>query len=143
MDPRTGWGRAVAGLGVIVAAGSLLWAQYVPGSAPGTRTQTVPRQGYGDGPDLDPLSEAKRMKALNTDRHRSMVSDAEKLVKLARQLDAEIASNPSDGLTPQELQKLAAIEKLAHTVKVKMAQSFGGGPEFRSPFIDMRGPGAQ
>ena len=83
------------------------------------------------------------MKALNTDRQRSMVSDTEKLVKLARQLDAEIASNSTDELTPEETQKLAAIEKLAHNVKTKMAQSFGGGPEFRSPLIDGRVPRAQ
>jgi hypothetical protein len=64
-------------------------------------------------------------------------------VKLARQLDAEIASNPTDGLTPQEVQKLAAIEKLAHNVKTKMAQSFGGGPELKSPILDIPGPGTQ
>jgi ABC-type lipoprotein export system ATPase subunit len=80
------------------------------------------------------------MKALNTDRHKSMVSDAEKLVKLARQLDTEIASNPTNELTAGELQKVAAIEKLAHNVKFKMAQSFGGGPELRSPLIDVGGP---
>jgi hypothetical protein len=83
------------------------------------------------------------MRALNADRYKSMVSDTEKLVKLARQLDAEIASNPTDGLTPEEFQKLVAIEKLAHNVKTKMAQSFGGGPEFRSPIIDTRMPGAK
>jgi hypothetical protein len=82
------------------------------------------------------------MKALNTDRHRSMVSDTEKLVQLARQLDAEIASNPTDELTPRELQEIVAIEKLAHNVKVKMAQSFGAGPEFRSPIIDIGSPNA-
>jgi hypothetical protein len=142
MDSMKGWGRAVAGLGILLVAGCVLCAQYVPGSAPSTRIQTLPRPGYGDGPDLDPLSEAKRMKALNTDRHKSMVSDAEKLVNLARQLDAEIASNPTDELTARELQKVAAIEKLAHNVKTKMAQSFGGGPELRSPLIDIGGPNA-
>jgi len=83
------------------------------------------------------------MRALNADRHKSMVSDTDKLVKLARQLDEEIASNSSDGLTPEEVQKLVAIEKLAHNVKTKMAQSFGGGPEFRMPLIDTRVPGAK
>ena len=51
------------------------------------------------------LSESKRMKALNADRHKSMVSDTDKLVKLARQLDAEIASNPTDDLTPKNCTK--------------------------------------
>ena len=130
------WGRAVLSLWLVAASGWLLWAQYTPGS----RVQT-PQPGYGDGPNNNPLSEEKRTKALNADRHKSMVSDAERLVKLARQLDAEVASNPTDEMTPEELQKLATIEKLAHNVKTKMAQSFGGGPELRMPPVDICGPG--
>lgn len=137
MRSKLGWGRAVAGLGLLVAAGWLVSAQFTTGS----RQTSRPR--FGEGPDLDSLSEAKRVKALNASRHKSVVSDTEKLVKLARQLDAEIASNPTDALTPEELHKLTDIEKLAHNVKTKMAQSFGGGPELRGPMIDTRGPGAQ
>src|SRR4051812_47470006 len=140
MRSRIGWwGRAVAASLILTGAASLVPGQYIPNP----RVQAPTRPGFGDGPNLDPLSESKRMKALNADRHKSMVSDAEKLVKLARQLDAEIASNPTDGLTPQEAQKLVAIEKLAHNVKTKMAQSFGGGPELKSPILDIPGPGTQ
>jgi hypothetical protein len=140
MRSRIGWwGRAVAASLILTGAASLVAGQYIPNP----RVQAPTRPGFGDGPNLDPLSESKRMKALNADRHKSMVSDAEKLVKLARQLDAEIASNPTDGLTPQEAQKLIAIEKLAHNVKTKMAQSFGGGPELKSPILDIPGPGTQ
>lgn len=132
-----GWGRAVLSLLLIATSGWLVWAQYTPGS----RVQ-IPQPGYGDAPNTNnPLSEEKRTKALNADRHKSMVSDTERLLKLARQLDAEIASNPTGELTPEELQKLAAIERLAHNVKTKMAQSFGAGPEFRMPPVDIRGPG--
>jgi len=140
MCSRIGWwGRAVAASLLLARTASLVPGQY----SPNPRVQAPTRPGFGNGPNLDPLSESKRMKALNADRHKSMVSDAEKLVKLARQLDAEIASNPTDGLTPQEVQKLAAIEKLAHNVKTKMAQSFGGGPELKSPILDIPGPGTQ
>ena len=139
MRRKKGWGRAIAALVVFVAVGWLSRAQFT--SNP--RVLVPAQPGFGDGPNLDPLSEAKRMKALNADRHKQMVSDTEKLVKLARQLDAEIASNPTAGLTPEEVQKLQAIEKLARNVKIKMAQSFGGGPEFKPPIIDTRGPGAQ
>ncbi|WP_162601207.1 hypothetical protein [Occallatibacter savannae] len=142
MRSTMGWGRAVAA-GTIAAAACLAWGQFVSGSGTENRIQVSPRPGFGDGPNLDPLSESKRMKALNADRHKQMVSDTEKLVRLARQLDAEIASNPTDGLTAEEVQKLQAIEKLARNVKTKMAQSFGGGPEFKPPLIDTRGPGAQ
>jgi len=139
MRSRMGWGRRLAALVLVGTAAWGLRGQYTPNP----RVQVPGHPGFGDGPNLDPLSEAKRMKALNADRHKSMVSDTEKLVKLARQLDAEIASNPTDALTPEETQKLQTIEKLAHNVKTKMAQSFGGGPEFKAPMIDTRGPGAQ
>jgi hypothetical protein len=42
-------------------------------------------------------------------------------------------------LTPEELHKVAEIEKLAHNVKTKMAQSFGGGPEFHQTPIPLGG----
>lgn len=93
--------------------------------------------------ETDPVFAEKRLKALNADRQKSMVSDADKLVKLARQLDAEIASNPTDDLTPEELHKVAEIEKLARNVKAKMVQSYGSGPQFRQSPIPMGGPGQQ
>jgi hypothetical protein len=137
MVSNIGWVRVVLlGVWLSVGMGRLAWAQYTPGS----RVQ-IPQPAYGDTPSTNPLSDEKRTKALNADRHKSMVSDTERLVKLTRELDAEIASNPTDELTPQEMQKLAAIEKLAHSVKTKMAQSFGGGPEFRLPSIDIHAPG--
>ena len=92
--------------------------------------------------ETDPSLGEKRLHALNADRHKSMVSDTDKLLKLARQLDAEIASNPPDELTPEELHKVGEIEKLAHNVKAKMAQSFGGGPQFSQSPIPMGGPRA-
>lgn len=138
MGLRMGWGKAVWALGLLIAGAWLVSAQFSPS---GTRIPNA-RPSFGNDPDVDAVTEQKRMRALNADRHRSMISDTEKLVKLARQLDAEIASNPTDTLTPEEIQKLAAIEKLARNVKTKMAQSFGGGPEFKQPLIDMRGPGA-
>ncbi len=109
------------------------------GSLPGTRSQN----------DVDTTIETnsiwgeQRMRLLNIERHKSVVSDADKLLKLARQLDAEVASNSTDELTPQELHKIGEIEKLAHSVKAKMAQSFGGGPEFRLTPIPLGGPGRQ
>jgi hypothetical protein len=84
------------------------------------------------------------MRALNADRQKSMVSDADKLLKLARQLDTEIASNPTEDLTPEELRKVTEIEKLARSVKAKMAQSFGGGPQLQpTPIIPVGGPGSE
>lgn len=145
MRSRMGWGRAITGLGVLViAAGTLTGAQYQSTEGIGSRGQ-APRQrvGISDTPDGDSLPAEKRLRALNAERHKSMVSDTEKLVKLARQLDAEIASNPTDELTPEELHKVANIEKLARSVKTKMAESFGGGPQLNPPVVPLDGPGMQ
>jgi hypothetical protein len=144
MRVRQGRNQATAGVFVVVFATALLgWAQYgsssggTLGSIPGTRTQSDLESPF----ETDPNLLEKRVRSLNMERHKSVVSDTEKLLKLARQLDAEIASNSSDELTPEELRKVAEIEKLAHNVKAKMAQSFGEGPLFRPTPIPLSGPG--
>jgi hypothetical protein len=79
------------------------------------------------------------MEALNVERRKSMVSDATKLVRLAQELDQEVAANASEGLTPKELREVAEIEKLARNVREKMARSFGAGPVFHEPAPFPRG----
>jgi Spy/CpxP family protein refolding chaperone len=105
--------------------------------------QVGPHQqgSFSAGPDTDSVFAEKRMRALNADRQKSMVSDAQKLLELARQLDAEVASNPKDELTSEEARKLAEIEKLARSVKTKMAQSFAGGPSVSRPVQTLGGLG--
>ena len=143
MKPGSRWsiaGFAAAGL---VLTGALLgWAQYSP-SGNGAVVQNIPGPrpfGVGGGIENDPVLGAKRIRAMNADRQKSMVSDADKLVKLARQLDAEIASNTTDALTPEELRKVAEIEKLARNVKAKMAQSFDVGPKVGLSSMPLAGP---
>src|ERR1039457_6815707 len=55
---------------------------------------------FAEYPDAGPLDAEKRMSRLNADRHKNMVTDANKLLKLAQELDAEVAANRSDALTP-------------------------------------------
>ena len=127
-------GKTVIGVALVVIAGALLGqAQLAPsGSAsiPGPLTRQVP---FGEVPASDRAWNAKRLRALNADRQKSMISDVEKLLKLARQLDAEVATNPGDELTPSQLHKVAEIEKLARSVKSKMAMSFASEPSLRDP----------
>lgn len=143
---KTYWRMAVGGLaGVILAAGLLGWAQYGQSPGGGVPVQNPigsrPQAGIYEGTEMDPVFAEKRARALNADRHKSMVSDADKLLSLARQLDAEVASNPTEELTPAEMQKVAEIEKLARSVKTKMSQSFSGGPQFRPSPIGIGGRG--
>ncbi|HMG85300.1 MAG TPA: hypothetical protein VK574_06130 [Terracidiphilus sp.] len=132
-----------AAAAVVFAAALLGWAQYAPsgggplGNLPGTR----PGSDMDPTIEMNPIWGEKRLRAMNVERHKSVVSDTDKLLKLARQLDAEIASNSTDELTDQELHKVAEIEKLAHNVKAKMAQSFGDSPGFRPAPIPVGGSG--
>jgi hypothetical protein len=73
----------------------------------------------------------RRMNALNVARQKEMISDADKLLKLARELNDEIAAKGAASLTDDQLRRIAEIEKLAHSVKEKMAD---GVPQARQSF---------
>jgi hypothetical protein len=138
MRSKYGLRNAIAAITALILLGALFGsAQYLP-----RQGGQLSRDQTGNDPLASPAWDAKRLKALNEDRHKSMVSDTQKLLKLARELDAEIASNPTGKLTSEELHKVAAIEKLAHSVKSKMAQTFTGGPSIQplGPIIQPGGP---
>lgn len=71
---------------------------------------------------VDPVIAERRMRALNEQRQKQMVSDTEKLLKLARDLNEELAAQNTGTFTPDELHKIAEIEKLARNVRQKMAE---------------------
>ena len=73
---------------------------------------------------------ARRMRAMNADRQKSMVSDTDRLLKLAKELNSEIENSNLTALTPVQLREISDIEKLARNVKQKMSISFTGGPSF-------------
>ncbi|MGD0735602.1 MAG: hypothetical protein ABR976_10665 [Terracidiphilus sp.] len=94
--------------------------------------QPIPPQvGSGiDNGNEDSEVQEKRFKALNAERHKSMVADTNRLLKLAGELNAELADEPAESLNPDQLRKVAEIEKLAHSVKEKMGMSVKGLPVF-------------
>jgi hypothetical protein len=67
-----------------------------------------------------------------------MVSDANKLLRLVKELNAEIARSDAESLTPEQLRKVTDIEKLAHSVKEKMSTSVRGLPPFQPPMQPMQ-----
>jgi hypothetical protein len=77
------------------------------------------------GDDYDPVMMERRIRALNMERQKEMVSDANKLLKLARELNEEVALQKSGALTPDQLHKIAEIEKLARNVKERMTSGVG------------------
>ncbi len=82
-------------------------------------------------PDQDAAFAERRLRALNAERQKQMVSDAAKLLKLASELNAEVSSGNFDSLTLAQLHKVAEIEKLARSVREKMSFSVGDEPIFR------------
>jgi hypothetical protein len=111
-------------------------ARNAPGlQSRGTLAQPIGRHSLADA-DVgsgDPAEEEKRLRALNAERQKSLVADANKLLKLARELDAEVSAANLDSLTPAQLRKVVEIEKLAHSVKEKMSTSVREAPMLRQP----------
>jgi hypothetical protein len=80
-----------------------------------------------------PLAE-RQARALNIARQKHLVADADRLLKLAQELNAEITAGNQSELTPIQYRKLAEIEKLAHNVREKMSNAASGAPSARDPF---------
>jgi hypothetical protein len=91
---------------------------------PFTRQQSP----FDDSIERDPVVAARQLRARNADRQKSIVTDTEKLLRLARELNSEMETGNHGELTQVELHKLAEIERLARNVKQKMSISFVGGP---------------
>jgi hypothetical protein len=79
----------------------------------------------------------RRMKLMNNERRKSLVSDSDKLFKLATELNDEIAHSNSGSLTPEQLRKVAEIEKLARNVRDKMTMTL---PAPSSGYFPINGP---
>ena len=87
------------------------WHPYYPPTEPPFESS----DGY------DTVEAERRLNALNIERQKEMVSDTNKLLKLARELNEEVAASNTATLTFDQIHKIAEIEKLARSVKEKMA----------------------
>ena len=85
--------------------------------------------------NLDPLMAERRLRALNIERQKRMVADAGKLLKLARELNEEVARANTGRLTPAELHKIAEIEKLARSVRQKMVNGVAESTPILPPTV--------
>jgi hypothetical protein len=126
---------------VVAAAGDgRCRAQQPPsmGGQPMSTPHGFPQDAGPFSTNVDPTDDIqaeKRMTALNAERQKSMISDSAKLLKLANELNNEIAQSNTGELTPAQLRTVAEIEKLAHNVRDKMTMSIRG-PQMPSNSID-------
>jgi hypothetical protein len=103
----------------------------------GSQQRGFPQQETGPLSAADgsnPIESEKRMRLINADRQKSLVADTNRLLALATELRNEIAQSNTGDLTPEQIRKIAEIEKLAHSVKEKMSMSL------RSPALNMESP---
>ena len=75
---------------------------------------------YGPGTPKNPTFADMQYSRYIAARLKSMNSDAEKLLRLAVELNAKIDPAGSGSLSREDLSKVGEIEKLAHNVKWKM-----------------------
>jgi hypothetical protein len=109
--------------------------QGIPNQVGSPRNQSP----FGNSPfDDDSALIHRQMNALNAERQKLLVSDTAKLLKLAQELNTEVASSSADSLSPDQIRKIANIEKLAHSVKQKMSESVINGPSLHDPIVPLR-----
>jgi hypothetical protein len=82
----------------------------------------------------DMTSDVHRTRMLNIARQKAMVSDAEKLLALARYLNAGTDADGTALSAGQRVKMAADIEKLARGIKEKMCYSVGNPSAPRGPF---------
>jgi hypothetical protein len=123
---------SAAGVVVVLALGAVVAepAGQAPIPNPLGQRQQSP---FDNTPDLDPLLAARQLRALNAERQKVMVTDTERILKLAQEVDSDIESGDLDAFSAVQVRKISDIEKLARDVKQKMSTSLVGGPSFHDP----------
>lgn len=122
-------GRRTLYLFLLAGCGIYAWPA---GQEPVLRPLNQQSQTLFDGLDeADPAMAARRMRALNLERQKSMVADTDRLLQLVKALHAEIEKGNPDALTVVQLREVSEIEKLARNVRQKMSLSFAGAPAYK------------
>jgi hypothetical protein len=132
---------------LVLTDGCIAGRAQLPSSNPGSTSagqgmgQDSSRGGFGrsgasplsSGDDYDPVMMERRMRMLNAERQKQMVADTNKLFKLARELNDEVAKANESSFTLDQLRKIAEIEKLAKSVRERMAAGSGETPNLFPP----------
>jgi hypothetical protein len=132
---RSRWRAGVGGSGkptlcLFLLAGCGIYA-WPAGQEPVLTPLNQQSRNLFDGLDeADPAMAARRMRALNLERQKSMVADTDRLLQLVKALQADIEKGNPGALTVVQLRELSEIEKLARNVRQKMSLSFAAVPAY-------------
>lgn len=115
---------AILGLGVLaLMCEPSVRSQFGAGNPFGKPERTqhdFPHQAVSNESEKDQVTTEQQRIAINVERQKQIVADSDKLLKLARELNDEVAAAGSRSLTAEQLEKLNEIEKLARSVKGRM-----------------------
>ena len=123
--------RSVLGLALLLGlpvAGQSPYLQMPSNN--GRPGQNLPDDVFGQDKNSP---DQKRIRLLNAERQKALISDTEKLLKLAKELNDELAASDAGATSDEQLRKVAEIGKLAKSVKDKMSYTPGGYPAVNSP----------
>ncbi len=90
--------------------------------------------------NTNPPFTAAQLELMNEVRQKSMVADADKLLKLAKELNAEVSGTHAGALTEDQLLEVKEIEKLAHKVRDEMSFVVGREPNMGPSLVGPRFP---
>jgi hypothetical protein len=65
-------------------------------------------------------AEVRQAQLLRVQRQKQLISDSDKLVKLATDLKQQIDNTPAETLSADSVKKAAEIEKLAHSLRQRL-----------------------
>jgi hypothetical protein len=68
----------------------------------------------------DDAADVRQAQLLRVQRQKQLISDSDKLLKLATDLKQQIDSTPAETLSADSVKKAAEIEKLAHSLRQRL-----------------------
>ena len=69
---------------------------------------------------VDDSAEVRQAELLRVQRQKQLISDGDKLLKLASDLKQQIDNTPAETLSADSVKKAAEIEKLAHSLRQRL-----------------------
>lgn len=126
---RGTWGsrlRQAMSLGfglLVLICGASVRSQYGAGNPFGKPEKTqhdFPHAAVSNEAKMDHVTAERQKVALSVQRQKQLASDSDRLLKLAKELNEEVATAGPGPLTEEQLDKLNKIEKLARSVKEGM-----------------------
>ena len=89
-------------------------------ATPGQFPPSGPPQGDSTNPDIPSAQKKDMEKKANEQRHADLKRDTDKLLQLSTELKQYVDKSNENILSVDVVRKAEEIEKLAHSVKVKM-----------------------